>query len=178
VRAAEREADVVPMLEALRKDVRATVTQVRETLYDLRTDVSESQDMGDTMAMFLDRVEARSGMQVELDRRQGGDRLPLMQERELWRIAKEAVINAERHAGAGKLRITWRCDGHAAELCVVDDGRGFVPGSARPDSYGILGMKERATSIGAALDIESAAGVGTTVRVTLGGARQSDRRAS
>lgn len=178
VRAAERGGEVVPMLEELRNDVRATVTQVRETLYDLRTDVSETQDVGDTMALFLERVRARTGMEVALERREEGDRLPLMQERELWRIAKEAVINAERHAAANALRITWRCDGSSAELRVVDDGRGFVPGSARPDSYGILGMKERATSIGASFDIESAAGAGTTVRVTLGGARQHDRRAS
>ncbi len=176
VRAAERGGEVVPMLEELRSDVRATVTQVRETLYDLRTDVTETQDVGSTMAMFLERVRARSGLAVELERSERGDRLPLMQERELWRIAKEAVINVERHAGAGRLRITWRCDGKAAELCVVDDGRGFTTGSARPDSYGILGMKERATSIGASLDIESGAGAGTTVRVTLGGARQQDRR--
>ena len=178
VRSAERGGDLSPLLEELRADVRATVTQVRETLYDLRTDVSEHQDVGATMALFVDRVRVRSGMEVELDRSDAGKRLPLLQEREMWRIAKEAVVNVERHAHAKALRITWRCDGRSAELRVADDGKGFSPGSARPDSYGILGMKERATSIGASFDIESATGAGTTVRVALGAQRLADRRAS
>ena len=59
VRAAERGNEVVPMLQELRTDVRSTVRQVRETLYDLRTDVTDAQDMGATMALFLDRVQAR-----------------------------------------------------------------------------------------------------------------------
>lgn len=171
VRAAERGAEVGPLLEELRRDVRGTVKQVRETLYDLRTDVSESQDMGDTMEMFVERVRERSGLDVDLVRADAGPRLPLLQERELWRIAKEAVINAERHARATSLRISWRCDGGTAELRVTDDGTGFQPGAARPDSYGLLGMKERATSIGASLDIDSVAGGGTTVRVRLGAPR-------
>jgi signal transduction histidine kinase len=178
VRSAERGGDLSPLLEELRADVRATVTQVRETLYDLRTDVSEHQDVGATMALFVERVRVRSGIAVELDRSDAGKRLPLLQEREMWRIAKEAVVNVERHAQARALRITWRCDGRSAELRVADDGKGFSPGSARPDSYGILGMKERATSIGASFDIESAAGAGTTVRVALGAQRLADRRAS
>ena len=171
VRAADRGAEVGPLLEELRRHVRGTVRQVRETLYDLRTDVSETQDMGDTMEMFVGRVRDRSGMEVDLIRQDAGNRLPLLQERELWRIAKEAVINAERHAKAQSLRITWRCDAGSAELRVSDDGTGFQPGAARRDSYGLLGMKERATSIGASLDIDSSAGVGTTVRVRIGAPR-------
>jgi len=123
------------------------------------------------MEMFVERVRDRSGMKVDLVRQDAGNRLPLLQERELWRIAKEAVINAERHAKAHSLRITWRCDGGSAELHVSDDGTGFQPGAARPDSYGLLGMKERATSIGASLDIDSVAGIGTTVRVRIGAPR-------
>jgi signal transduction histidine kinase len=48
---------------------------------------------------------------------------------------------------------------------VKDDGQGLVAtGAGRPDSYGILGMRERAAVIGALLEIESAPGTGTTVR--------------
>jgi signal transduction histidine kinase len=91
----------------------------------------------------------------------------LLQERELWRIAKEAVVNAERHAKASTLTIQWRCDGKRAELEVADDGIGFDRRRGREDSYGIVGMRERATTIGATLDIRSARGAGTTVRVVL-----------
>jgi signal transduction histidine kinase len=139
---------------------------VRETLYDLRTDVSESQDVGTTMELFLDRVRGRAGIDVAFEREDSG-RLPILQERELWRIAKEAVINVERHAKAANLWITWRCDGRNAELVVRDDGKGFVKSDARVDSYGMIGMRERATSVGARFDIDSTPGQGTTVRITL-----------
>jgi signal transduction histidine kinase len=155
-----------PVLIDLRDQVRTVVKEVRETLYDLRTDVSDVQDVGTTMQVFCDRVHDRSGLDIKVARHETG-RLPLLQERELWRIAKEAVMNAERHAKASTLTITWQCDGKHAELTVADDGIGFDRRRGRDDSYGMVGMRERATTIGATLEIRSARGAGTTVRVVL-----------
>jgi signal transduction histidine kinase len=76
-------------------------------------------------------------------------------------------MNAERHAKAANLSIKWRCDGKTAELEVADDGVGFDRRRGREDSYGMVGMRERATTIGATLEIRSARGAGTTVRVVL-----------
>ncbi|MCB0977414.1 MAG: GAF domain-containing sensor histidine kinase [Acidimicrobiales bacterium] len=155
---------VTPHLERLRNDVRSVVGEVRDTLYDLRTDVTDSQDVVDTLTGFLDRVRERSGLVIKLDAKATG-RIPIMQERELWRIAQEAVTNVERHARATKIAVSWRCDGQRAVLLIVDDGIGFPAGKAgRLDSYGVVGMRERAASIGATLDIAGTEGKGTTVR--------------
>ena len=86
----------------------------------------------------------------------------------MWRIAKEALTNVERHARAKQVSMSYTTDGRSAALVVSDDGIGFPKGTpTRLDSYGILGMRERAASIGARLDIESTPGAGTTVRVLL-----------
>ena len=86
----------------------------------------------------------------------------------MWRIAQEALTNIERHARARRVRVLWRCNGHAAALEVADDGVGFPPNtSGRLDSYGILGMRERASSIGATLDVISEPGKGARVRCFL-----------
>lgn len=160
--------EVTPALEGLRDDVRGVIREVRDTLYDLRTEVTEACDVPSTLQAFLDRVRERSGLEVELVADAGSARLPLPQERELWRIAQEAIVNVERHAKASRLEVVWRTDGRRAELEVVDDGTGFPTGTAgRLDSYGILGMRERASSIGATLDITSADGRGTRVRCHL-----------
>jgi signal transduction histidine kinase len=54
-------------------------------------------------------------------------------------------------------------------LDIADNGKGFPIGHAgRLDSYGIIGMRERAASIGATLHVDSDAGVGTRVRCLLG----------
>ncbi len=163
----ERDEPVGPSLDQLRNDVRGVIGEVRDTLYDLRTDVSDSQDMGAILETYVKRVEERSGIKVDLhcDR---GARLPILQEREMWRVAQEALTNVERHADATRARVLWRCNGESAALEVADNGRGFPVGNAgRLDSYGILGMRERATSIGATLDVASQPGKGTRVRCSL-----------
>jgi signal transduction histidine kinase len=159
--------DVGPSLEHLRDDVRSVIREVRDTLYDLRTDVSDRQDMGATLEAYVARVRERSRLEIELfcDR---GARLPILQEREMWRIAQEALTNVERHAHATRARVLWRCNGTSAALEITDNGQGFPIGTAgRLDSYGILGMRERASSIGASLELSSQVGRGTRVRCSL-----------
>ena len=97
-------------LEQLRDDVRGVIREVRDTLYDLRTDVSDAHDLADTLEAFVDRVRERSKLSIDLfcDR---DARLPLLQEREMWRIAQEALTNVERHAQADRVRVLWRCNG-------------------------------------------------------------------
>jgi signal transduction histidine kinase len=154
-------------LEALRTDVRTVVTEVRETLYDLRTDVSDDHDVAETLDEFLKRVAERADLEVTFRHTSTG-RLPLVMERELWRIAQEAITNVERHAHAAHLSVRWECDGDSALLTIADDGDGFEAGYAgRPDSYGLTGMRERADAVGARIDIDSAPDRGTTVRCRL-----------
>ncbi len=156
-------------LARLRQDLRTVIGEVRETLYDLRTDVSDTQDLPTTINAFLRRVEERSDLRTEVQVTEGPhSRLPLLQEREMWRIAQEAITNAERHSGATMLRVIWQQEAGGAVLEVSDNGRGVEIGKAgRMDSYGILGMRERAASIGAQLEIDSTPGRGTTVRCVL-----------
>jgi signal transduction histidine kinase len=156
-----------PSLLRLRDDVRGVIREVRDTLYDLRTDVSDTQAMADILEGYAARVTERSGIEIEVycDR---DARLPILQEREMWRIAQEAITNIERHAHASRVRVLWRCNGESAALDITDNGLGFPIGRAgRLDSYGILGMRERASSIGATLDITSEPEKGTRVRCTM-----------
>jgi signal transduction histidine kinase len=163
----ERGEAIGPSLDQLRNDVRGVIGGVRDTLYDLRTDVSDTQALAAVLGTFASRVAERSGLTIEVhcdkDRR-----LPLLQEREMWRIAQEALVNVERHAEASQARIVWRCNGQSAALEILDNGQGFPEGTAgRFDSYGILGMRERASSIGATVEVASAPGRGTRVRCLL-----------
>jgi signal transduction histidine kinase len=155
---------VEPHLRQLREDVRKVVADVRDTLYDLRTDVSERRDLVATIAEFVDRAQDRTDVALRFDF-VADRRLPLRQERELWRIAQEAITNALRHADAGSVRVTWRCDDRRAVLEVTDDGHGLPEGPPRSDAYGLVGMRERAAAIGARLDVLSS--TGTTVRCSI-----------
>jgi signal transduction histidine kinase len=153
-------------LDGLRGEVRGVLGEVRDTLSDLRSDVSDQRDLAETLDTYLARVASRGDVEVDY-RRDACQRLPVVQERELWRIAQEAITNVERHARAQHLRVRWSCDGRSARLTVADDGRGFGVAAARLDSFGITGMKERANAIGATLEIESEPYVGTLVECRL-----------
>jgi signal transduction histidine kinase len=165
--AGTKNESVAHALDQLRGDVRGVIGEVRDTLYDLRTDVTEASSLPTTLEAFLNRVRDRSHLEVGLRSQESG-RLPILQERELWRIAQEAIVNVERHARAHQVTVSWRTDGIAAELEIADDGVGFPVGKAgRLDSYGILGMRERAASIGATFTVDSEPGKGTRVRCAL-----------
>jgi signal transduction histidine kinase len=162
-----RGEEIGTSLQRLRDDVRGVIREVRDTLYDLRTDVSDTHDIADTLEAYANRIRERSALEVELfcDR---DARLPLLQEREMWRIAQEALTNVERHSRADRVRVLWRCNGESAALEITDNGIGFPEGTkGRLDSYGIMGMRERASSIGATLEVASKPDEGTRVRCSL-----------
>ena len=174
----EKGDEIGPLLDQLRKDLRGVIGEVRDTLYDLRTDVSETLEIGQVLEQFAARLMERKDIDIRVYADQQGPRLPLLQEREMWRIAQEALVNVERHAEASGAAVRWRCDGNAAALEVADDGKGFPKGKAgRIDSYGVMGMRERATSIGATLELHSEEGRGTVIRCFLSADRNADRNA-
>ncbi|MFM2078869.1 MAG: hypothetical protein RJA49_2759 [Actinomycetota bacterium] len=164
--AANHDDDVEPVLRELRQQVSAVVTDVRDTLYDLRTDVSDAHDLSDTVKSFLVRVQQRSGITTTADM-QLGARLPLVMERELWQIVREAIVNAERHSKATHLVVTGRRAGEAVTLAVRDDGVGLEATSPRTDSYGLMGMRERASRLDADLSLRTLDIGGTEMRIEL-----------
>ena len=62
----------------------------------------------------------------------------------------------------------------ALHLSVKDDGAGFADKNGKSGHYGLIGMKERASHIGADLDLASAPGRGTTVSVVLPAAQNGN----
>ncbi|HVN21303.1 MAG TPA: two-component regulator propeller domain-containing protein [Dongiaceae bacterium] len=95
---------------------------------------------------------------------------PIVKE-EIYRIARELLRNAYRHAHAHSIEAELRYDDDAFLLIVRDDGKGIDPkvlkDRGRAGHWGLPGMYERAEGIGARLDIWSEAGAGTEVRVTV-----------
>ena len=141
------------------------VGEVRETLYDLRSNVSDKQDLCATLKQFVERVRDRSGVEIVFSSDQQ-TRLVIAHERELWHIAREALINVERHAQATHASVEWVSTPTNATLTIRDNGVGMLVGSGRVDSYGVRGMRERAAAIGAQMTMDSSTR-GTVVHVSL-----------
>ncbi|MFC1444096.1 sensor histidine kinase [Streptacidiphilus sp. N1-10] len=125
---------------------------------------------GMPLDLALERVCARTGDELGLPvaaRVLGTPReLPADVQVVLLRAAQEALSNVRKHAAAGSadVRLTYRPVGVLLE--VVDDGRGFKPVADAPEgSYGLRGMRARVGQVHGTLEITSAPGQGTTVRV-------------
>jgi signal transduction histidine kinase len=102
------------------------------------------------------------------------DRLPLELESTLYRITQEALTNVARHANAKRVSILLERRPAQVSLILEDDGDGFDVAAAfhsfsTNGKLGLLGMRERVSLTGGALNIESKPGAGTTlfVRVPL-----------
>ncbi len=81
----------------------------------------------------------------------------------LFRIGQEALNNVVRHSEASRVQITLRrLDGHIS-LCIEDNGKGFRLEELPPDTLGILGMRERISTVGGQLKLNSSPGKGTSV---------------
>jgi signal transduction histidine kinase len=153
-------------LNNLHDVVRDIMQELRETIYQLRANVSEENEFTAVAANYLARFEERTGIattwEPDSDRR-----LPYRVEQELWRIVQEALANVERHSGATQVAVRWEYSERGARLEVSDNGKGFDPTTVEGDHYGIVGMRERADAIGARLQIVSRNARGTSVVVEL-----------
>ena len=152
-------------LERIREELSRIVTELRLSIFDLRTEVGAG--IGEALSTHVRAVGAEAGMTVHLVLDEDASRLPPGVAPEILRIAQEAVANARRHAQAHTLWVTYRVTEGGAFLRVADDGRGIPDGRGRPDSFGLQIMRERAARIGAALTVKRRSPSGTVVELSL-----------
>ena len=169
-------------VEAAAKHLDLTRGYVREGLADARQSIwaLRSQDSGETtLPVRLRRmVEAEHGHGFEATFTIFGAYRPLTPdtEREILRVAQEAIHNVKKHAGAKQLTVQLDYGPAAIALEVRDDGRGFAAGEepeSPPGHFGLTGMRERAAAIGGRLEVTSELDVGTTVRLQVAAAREA-----
>jgi signal transduction histidine kinase len=155
-------------LRVLRAEVTRVITELRLSLFELRSEVDRYGGLTAAIADYARTVGATGGLRVHLSLDEPpGSRLPAAVEAELLRIAQEAITNARKHAGAENLWVTCAVDPPYANIEVSDDGSGI--GDSRPDGrYGLAIMKERADRIRGRLEIKPRNPTGTTVAVVLG----------
>ena len=150
-------------LEELQAATELVIRQMRAMLLELRPPSMEGLDL----EMGLHELGATYGSRLGIDVEMRIDAPPLpadVQETMLY-IAQEALSNAARHSGAGRVEITVAVVDGRVELRVVDDGHGFLLDEARGLGLQIAG--ERAREIGADLTVRSRPGHGTEVEASL-----------
>jgi len=160
-------------LRTLRAEVTRVITELRLSLFELRSEVDRNGGLAAAIAEYARTLGTSAGLRVHFTFDESTARLPAATEAELLRIAQEAITNARKHAGASNLWVTCTVDPPYAEIEVSDDGKGFA--DDRPDGrYGLTIMAERAERIRGRLKITPRHPSGTTVAVVLGSPARRD----
>lgn len=160
-------------LRLLRQEVTRVITELRLSLFELRSEVDRHGGLAAAIAEYARTVGVSGGLRVHLSLDESTARLPAATEAELLRIAQEAVANARKHAGASNLWVTCAVDPPYAQIEVSDDGHGIA--DQRTDGhYGLAIMAERAERIRGRLEIRPRQPSGTTVAVVVGSSPRRD----
>jgi signal transduction histidine kinase len=150
-------------LRELRDTAQEALGEMRLLIYELRPLALEKRGLAEALHERLETVEVRGGIKPELQI-EGAERLPFIVQQEIYHIARETLNNVIKHAHAHRVRVQLLVAEHSACLEIGDDGVGFNPADLR-GGLGLAGMTERVARIGGTLEITSAIGKGTQVKV-------------
>jgi signal transduction histidine kinase len=146
-------------------NLNAAIADLRQFVVGLRPEHVDRTDFIGLLAMLADQVRRDGVIAVDLDLPAERVDLPAHTRGEVLQIAREALSNTARHAGASTARVSLRREDHALRLVLSDDGSGFDRSVAAPvGHHGLANMRDRAEALGGSLDLESDE-TGTTIIV-------------
>ncbi|HET7195709.1 MAG TPA: sensor histidine kinase [Nocardioides sp.] len=158
----------VRLLDHADSGVAQAVAEVRSITDDLRPPAIDELGLARALTLLAERLGSdRCAVEVEICD------LPTVTpavEVAAYRIASEALANAVRHSGAGRVRLEVGRDGTSLHIRVTDDGAGLrrPSGAASGSGIGLASMQERAEEIGGSFELtEAPGGRGTVVRAAL-----------
>jgi signal transduction histidine kinase len=152
------------------------ITEGREAVHDIRSSTLVTSDLAQAVEALGEEMasegsasnSAKFHMVVEGPQR---DLRPTLRD-EIYRIAREAVRNAFRHAQARQIEAEITYSDKLLRLRIRDDGRGMDAGivkNGRAGHYGLPGMRERAERVGGKLDVWSGPAAGTEIELSIPG---------
>ena len=153
-------------LGSLQQAVTSLSGELRDLSHDLHPGILEHVGLVEALRSRCDELarvsKAACRLDVSDDWRDVPDSVALC----LYRVAQEALRNVERHADAHNVVVSLDQRDGVVSMQVADDGRGFAAGR-KQQGLGLLSLNERVSLLGGDLRVNSHAGAGTTLSVTL-----------
>ncbi|RFP13152.1 response regulator [Duganella sp. BJB488] len=139
--------------------VRNVATTLRPSVLDL--------GIGSALEWLVDELRQHSGIDCSLTLTLEENRLTEQQAIAVFRIVQESLTNVARHADASEAAVSLSGVAGRCALLVDDNGGGFDPARPRPQSFGLLGIRERVLSLNGEVVVGRRPGGGTRISVTL-----------
>ena len=144
------------------------INKVRNLSVELRPSIIDDFGLTEALSWYVNRLNAKAGFKVVFYSDFTEERFPPVLELTCFRITQEALTNAARHSNAAFVYVDLERMGGELHLTVRDDGKGFDIDETRMralkgESFGLLGMQERASLAGGYLKLTSEPGKGTVI---------------
>jgi signal transduction histidine kinase len=148
---------------------RESLGEARRSMWTLSHESLEREDLAPALSFIAQQLFAGTLVKVGLSLQPETCTLSSELRRELLRIGREALGNALKHANATKVHVDLAYQNSEVQLCVFDDGHGFVsaPIGRVGGGWGLNNMRKRAERMGGKLVVHSLPGKGTRVMATL-----------
>jgi signal transduction histidine kinase len=141
---------------------------MRALIFEVRPGALAEEGLAQALTRQAAATSAREQLPITVKAPTDRVPLPLNVEEHLYRLALEAITNAVKHAHATHIDVRLAAPAEdRLEITITDDGTGFDTDAAHPGHLGMTTMRDRAAAAGARMNIISAPGAGTTVRVTV-----------
>jgi len=160
--------EIVSKFDALSDLVEKTIKTTRRIMTGLRPEIIDSLGFIEAGKSYVLEFEERHHIACQFETTIQELSINSQQAVALFRILQEAMSNIAKHAKASSVKIQLSTKENKFSMEIIDDGIGFVKNQRiRPDSYGMIGMKERIHLLDGELNISSEPGKGTCVRIEM-----------
>lgn len=158
-------------LEEIASIASDAIGEVRNITANLRPTELDRVGLRAAMRAMVERVADHTEIEVDADFASLEGDWPEGTEIAIYRIIQEALSNAAKHSGAGKISVATARSGGRLHIAVEDDGCGFAPpgrvGGTGHGGHGLTGMRERTSLLGGSLKIISSPGGGTRLEIQI-----------
>jgi signal transduction histidine kinase len=144
---------------------RGALAEMRALIFELRPGALAEEGLVAALTKQASALGAREGLVIQVDG--PGARLPLELgvEEQLYRLGQEALANVVKHARASNATVRIAVTADTVLVEVADDGGGFDPAAVGREHFGLRSMRGRVADLGGRLEVTSAPGRGTVLRV-------------
>jgi PAS domain S-box-containing protein len=153
-------------VDDMRHQLDAAIASVRRIAAELRPRVLDDLDFTEALTWQTREFTRHSGLDVTLELHAGALVKNNHLATALFRIVQEALTNVVRHAAATQVTVSLKAEGDMVELRIQDNGVGFDR-IERSSGVGLVGVRERCLAIGGVFGLESHAGQGTMLTVSV-----------
>jgi two-component system, NarL family, sensor histidine kinase UhpB len=158
---------LIERADKMKQIVDTTVTAVRRIAADLRPVMLDDLGLVPSIEHVVHTFSERTGVPVSLDVRMEGHDVHDPVATAVYRMVQEALTNVARHARATLVDVVVAAEGGMLRVRVKDNGVGLPEGPAARQSHGLLGIRERAQTLGGSARIYSPPAGGTMVEIAV-----------